>query len=562
MSKQLTSAAYDKIVHKLFNERTTIAQKIAAGCARYLGIITDFIRGNDPAEYDKINTAIESIYTVNWPNINIDAASPTECVSHWADIFDELNTLDNNVATAVGILTTTEYLRKAIQQTSTTTVNIYQERSHLFALYDTYRAVNYEMIAMQIDQVGIDADIIRGFALNRAKFNQITAHIMRGVIQDSANDSATIWQLQSRIEDLKDTTLVSGRQTAVPAIMSRFGLVPITRPMNGRSMLEFLGIVDEGDGFDISIEKAVSNNACGAVLVYMGLFNTTQLDFNLSGLIDAEYVLEHDLKTISGTGLTKKVIERLSTINRLKKDVPGTPPRIKICGENRVQYWVIQQLITGDDPLYRLLGHGYICDKPVAVYAPMIAGFLRGYTSRPEDYNEIHADVILSSIYDSEIKTILSAYMVTKLQSPSSDIIRAKIIDQMVEKFINDHRERPMTAKNIRSRAVDVDFISNLLVSVLMPNPTKNYTERVLTAVAKVDSITNVFIHELEKRWMSAVIPDRTFRDYTGFNLIEQIRGIFTNTAGAAIDELERAGTWEFLEPSLKEFYFEYKSDR
>lgn len=565
MSKQLTPIAYDKIVRGLFDSRVSLAHKIAAGCVRYLGTIADFIRGSDPAEYTRINTAIEQIYGISWKPFDVSGESPIGCVGHWADVFDQLNALDNNIAAAITVLTTAEYLRKAIQQTSTTAVNIYQERSYILAMYDTYRTTHqYDDVAKQIDKVGIYADTLRQFAVSRDKFNQITAHIMKEVISSTA-DSATIWKLQSRIEELKNNVLGSTRSADTPLSLAHYGLVPVSRPMKVDALASFLGIdpATTPDDLDKSLEKATGTSSHGAIMIYLGLFNAAQLEFNLSGLIDNDYVVANDLKTITGSGLTKKVIQRLSTINRLPRDLPGTVPISKLYGgSERSQYWIIQQIITGPDALYRMMGFGYLAAEPTPVYAPMITGLLRGCTSRPEDYNEIHTDAILSGIYDSEIKTILSAYTVAKLQSPSSDLIRSKILDSIVDNFIDDHKKRPMTMKTVRTRAVDAPFIVELLITILMPNPTKNYTERVLTAVAKVDTVTNVFMNELEKRWMNAIIPDRLFREYTGANLIEQLRGICINTVTAAINELERAGTWASLEPSLKEFYFEYKSDR
>lgn len=568
MSKQLSTTAYTTILRTVFDKRATVAQKIAASCSRYLGTISDFVRGTDPAEYDRINNAIKYAYDVKW--VEPTSEEPIRCLEHWADMFDILDELDNNVAIAVEILTNSEYLRKSIQQTSTATVNVYQERSQILALYDKYRADTCESVVAKIDKIGISADIIRQFAISRSKFNRITAHIMRDAIAETT-DSKVVWELQSRVENLKNDILGSTREP-LPMIVSRYGLVPITRVMSTSHMCEFLGIVkttpddnssaDMSDtDFDTMVEHAVANTPHGALVIYLGLYNSTQLEYNLSGLIDAEYVISHELKTNSGTGLTKKVIERMATINRLPRDIP-TQPSISVHGRGRSSYWVIQRIIGGEESLYRMLGFGYFVDTPSVVYAPMITGLLNGRTTRPADYNEIHTDVILSTVYDSEIKTILSSYTVSKLQSPSSDLIRSKIMDKMTDNFLTSHASRQLTAKTIRTRAVDREFIGELLIEILMPNPTKNYTERIITAVAKIDTVSNVFINELEKRWMSAAIPDRIFREYRGDNLVEQLRGIFTNTTGSAIDELERTGTWASLEPTLKEFYFEYKSDR
>lgn len=340
------------------------------------------------------------------------------------------------------------------------------------------------------------------------------------------------------IEKQKDAVLGAVRHKlpfpGVQALTSRASLIPKSAGVPISTI-----VADDGGWAKLATE--------GPGIIVINASVGTPLEFNLRGLIDAEFIAEHSLKTSPFTGINKKVLERFNTVYTIPGP-PSTAPPVQIFPGNAGS-WRVFQLLTAE-----------ICRE---MRFADVGGLVEGLNGRAHAYNKIQSDIILERCYDPRAGPIIAEYENFKALTTSSEVVRAAILSKLSEKFRAELAARGnVNAFTVGDIATNGETISTVLVEILI-NSTglrgRTTPEHILTYLSKFDGVVRAFTKELEKRWAKAGIAPGTFRDYRGDKLIDHLTSAYESAVVAALQELDKTNAWSEYDLTVKEYFLEKK---
>ncbi len=525
---------------KLLVKRLQLVQSIGHRAIEYFKLIQDIVMSINPTQYKQAMVAAEALQTIN----NEPSRTIEHSIAATMDIYQSLGAIDMNIHSIIEVVLNETYSQLVVYNMSATySLNIQQLRNTIHSLQEQYldMSAQDDPLILNAALEGQSPDELFAFIMaNDEVINKFTIRLLGHLITTISGEKRR--QIELIVEKQKDYILGSIRvdvaSGGIQGMMVRYGLRPITPSMTPNEVFAHFG-KPAGRSFADLV-------APGVGVVEINMATPSPVEFSLAGLIDLDYIVKNDFKTNPLSGLTKKIIDRFSTATLLPRGKSsihrGGTKAIHGAGPS----WIVLQSINGD--LWRVVG-----DK---VPSSMISGLLHGVSTRPHQYNLAQTPKILCKCHNKRANMLLGEYEALKLTPPSSEPIRAAVLDKLTDAF--DKRAPGLrTMAAVKAAAVDKTVISEVLLEVLGAGDNtqgKGGGEYLITHISKYDGIIYDFVKKLERQWMNVNLQDRVFTENTPTEIQRQVRNVFIETTRAAIDELEQARSWTDYDISLKEF--------
>ncbi len=541
-------------ITKMLTARMQHIETFTRKVADYMHLAKDIITGINPGEYKILVADLDTLHTMPVEVLAIDWK--VDNIIHLAvDCYQRLTTLDACARRAMQVMENETYAKLIIYNMSSTYVtNVYQMRNDAAAAHEKYLSVSVsddeEIFKVILAAIPAVDDMYMYVVNNEHIINKFTMKMISQIIVKGSNEKRRRAELI--IENQKDIVLSASRAdtrkfAGVQGAIGRYNLLPVTKSMPVAQLFASIGAPYDPK---VPLEDNFTALAKQIGVLTLNKATPSAVEFNLSGLINADFVAENNLKTNPLAGLNKKIIERFSTATLLPR---GGPPDI-VRQYGKGDKWYVFESINGE--LWRLMG---VSGEKI-VPADMIAGLLRGVTTRPHKYNSLQVGTILSKCFDSRAGAILSSYSELQVSTQSSESIRAQILDKLTKNFEAKLTRSFKTAAEVKSAAVDHAAISETLLDVLTHSTGghgKGAAEYLITYIAKFDGIIYDFIKKLERQWGAVTLSNRIFTEYPVQELGAMLVDVFRATTSAAINELDQTRVWTDYDISLKEFFLE-----
>ncbi len=534
----------------LIHNRLKYIRVISDKSSKYIELIKEIIVGINPSEYETIITSLQKLReTITWID-NIKTISND--LNQISQLYDNFIVIDKIIRIVLDLFANETYSKMAVYNMSSTyTTNIRHEKNNILLAYEKYldMAVTDDEEIFNIVAKKSNTDKMFMYAIeHETTINKFTIRLIKEIIGLVSGEKRK--RLELMVETQKDlllkTTHIIPPFAGAQGVVVRYGL---------RSCSDSVSIEMIFDSFDlkyntnISIDenwKLLSIKGPGLIIINKSI--GTPIEFNLDGLIDLDYVTKRDLKTNPASGLTKKIIERFTTIKSLADNqVQNIDQAVKKYPGNGA--WLIFETINGTD--WRQLSQ----------HNNQITGLFKGLSSRPTEYNRIHSETIIKNCFDRNAQMYIDEYTANKKLTTSSEPVRAAILDRITRNYKNLNI-LPTNASQFKQNVIDKEALTEILLDILTHTTGiygKGSAEYMLTYIAKFDNIIHTFIKELERRWSIEKIPDRLFSEYSEKQLKNELDTIFIKVTTDSIDELDRSGIWTDYDMSVKDFFLERK---
>lgn len=528
--------------------------------SQYLDVIKNIIASINPDQYRETQSNMKSIsnFADSIAAIKWDGARDN-ILNIAASLYQDFISIDEKVQQLISVVEDERYSKLIIYNMSSTyTANLYQMRNDILLLYEKYQEsilLADESIFSIIFALPFAADELFTFIVEHEHLiNKFTIKMIANVI--SVTTPGKRRRLELIVEKQKDLILGAGRidlsaEVGIQSMLVRYNLRPTTKSLTLDKLFAKVGAEYSSSSSLDENFTALSQSGVGVIAINKS--TPSPVEFDLSGLIDDTYITANDLKTNPLSGLTKKIIDRFSTAILLPRGRAAA--RIAKYSGSEDKWWIFES-INGD--LWRIMGlSGDV--QPVA--ASHIVGLLSGVSTRPHQYNIAQESIILSKCFNPLSQLVLAEYEDMKVSLPSSEPIRAAILDKLSQTFeAKISVDMPNSAANVRHVAVDKYVINETLLDILTHSTGvhgKGSAEYLITYMAKFDGIIYDFVKKLERQWGAINIPERIFKELRREELKSELMTIFKGVTRAAIVELDQTNTWTDYDMSLKEFVLE-----
>jgi len=527
-------------------------------CIVYFNIVKEYVKGKDPAEYKRVEDALGQVREIINRIIATDIdGDPAESLFRIYDDFKQLNYYMNFLLSFNG---NDHYTKSALLSKSTTyTTNIHNVKHIARQMYDLYVAASVAEDNLIFDYC---YDKINPGKQNTEKLvrwlvdkniNKFTINMMGKLIKDSRGDSTR--KLELIIERQIDLLLAADRRDisqyhGTQGILVRYGLVPgISMPLE--ALFAQIRAADITAPYDATKTPEENISAIKYGVIYMNHSSSSAIEFNLNGLIDEEYIIKNDLKTNPQSGLTKKILNRFTTMARLASGTTAKKTQIF----NRGPKYIC--IDTINEQSYRLL----MQRGSISIDDSGIRGILGGLTLRPSRYHQIVYEKIKDVCFDKHADFILQKYKDDTLVRESAYRIKSKIMDAFFLWFHNAETHISSFAE-LKRVCTDEKLLSEITLDALvfvLNIDVKTTREFMLTYIVIFNGIIHDFVKEVERRWLEMTSAERIFRENSGMELKKIMREIAGRELEAAIDELEKRKRWSDYEVGLKEYFLKQK---
>jgi hypothetical protein len=528
--------------------------------AQYLDIVKNIVMSINPKQHGDTMTNMEYLgkKVAEIEHIKWDIA-PTAILAAAASLYQDFIDVDTRIQQLISVVENETYSKLIIYNMSSTyTTNIYHMRNGISLTHEKYlEAVlaDDESIFSIIFALPYSPDELFSFIVEHDHLiNKFTIKMIGITIATTTPERRR--RLELIIEEQKDLVLGSRRidlsgAAGIQGMMVRYNLRPLTRSLVPAALFAF---AEAEYNPDVSLdENFVAMAGRGPGVIAINKSTPSPVEFDLSGLIDDKYIMANDLKTNPLSGLTKKIIDRFSTAVLLQRGARAAAVR-RYQGREHDKWWIFES-INGD--LWRVMGR----DGDHLIPSSAIQGLLKGVTTRPHQYSSAQESVILSKYLDPLSQLVLTEYEDMKVSPPSSEPIRAAILDRLSTDFeAKISADPPTTAAAARRAAVDRHVINEVLLDILTHSTGvhgKGSAEYLITYIAKFDSIIYDFIKKLERQWGSINLPERVFKELGRAELKSELMTVFRGVTRAVVNELDQSNTWTDYDLSLKEFVLE-----
>lgn len=549
----------EKIIQSLLKTRCNHIKNILSNAATYIDIIREIIMSINPIEFKRINAALTLLRDaiVHIPATDFIADKTYDIYTVTMDLYSKFALVDSALREILSMFENETYLTLAIHNMSSSyVVNLRRMNSVVTGEYEKYLNASVrddDIIFDYVFKMPHTKDDLYDFATkNEIIVNKFTVKFVGVAIKEV--EGSRKHKLEDMIEKQKDIIfdvdrLIMSNYSGAQASVVRYNLLPATPSM---SLTELFALFDLEYKSSMSLAQnweKLANKGSG--IIALTNCTKTPVEFNMDGLINSEYVTTNQLNTPPLSGLTKKIIQRFNTVKRLEGGSHASE-YIATYPSHR-ETWYVMETLNGIH--WRQLAYKGETKIPKDV----ITGLYVGITTRPDQYNLAQSDEILKKCFDAKSQLTLDAYTRKISAQPSSEPIRAKILDQMT-RYFEPSAGFIKTTSGVKSAAVDIDRITSIINTVLAyPKSIGRATEHgasesMITYFIKMNDINNTFVKELNRRWTAEIIDERLFKDYSGPELKKHIMTVFTSVTKAAIDELDNSKLWTGYDQTLKEF--------
>lgn len=428
----------------------------------------------------------------------------------------------------------------------------------------------------------LDEKYIRMYLYNRSKSDNVNLYVVRNDIiknLDKAND--TLYNYNNKLFDLAKSNEISTIMTFIfsqhnktslerALINYAVGIVSpeqkvILRNLINREISDLLKITDinmrDYDSAQLSMQRHLSSASmtinelfekhgwlyddslsleqnCEAQPVCIVLLqrgSKSPLEFNIRGLVDTDYIMQHNLNMPPTNRLSEQIIKRFTTIRELgvSKTMPDKP---KIFNEGKSAAFVFESL-------------NGILWRETENYNPLT---LR---SRAQSYNRHIEQKILNKCFNPQANLLIGMYMDRKTQPISAEMAKDGIISAMKEYFDTLVPAKP-THKQISALNVNNTELTKIMVNVVgnlykIPSRKREY---IPTFVSKFEATYLRVWQTLEKALISLRVKERTFFEHSDKEIREKIIEELVRALKLALEEMDKNKEWSEIDESFKLF--------
>ena len=351
------------MLSKLMNHVEVVVRR----ASHFVSGMKDIISSMNPVEYKDTLADIEYLKTVmsTIPGMIIGG---TDIAEQAMRLYIELDRVDLAMERVIGVVNNPTYER--LSRTSASQSIIVDSQLNRDAARRAHSAYTIERVQDDTIITGYITDIIlaattRGdttythifefIMANADTVNKFTVKLISRVITLLADDQRR--QLELLVEKQKDevvgATRVNITSSGVTGVVVRYGLLPASSIMTLGSLLKSLNA-------DAPVELEAASayfNAAGIGIIVINISNSSPVNYDLHGLIDAKYIAEHKLTANRLTGLNKIVLAKYETAVMMQGVSNDKPTAIY--GDVTLPHWYVLETIAPD--AWRALG----CAVPV-----------------------------------------------------------------------------------------------------------------------------------------------------------------------------------------------------
>jgi hypothetical protein len=553
--------------------------------------------------------------------LHLRLQSPAPLAAHsvpeYAKIWDKFGAVESALRRCNDILNSEFYIRTAIYSISQTSAN---EMKHTqsrmrdqFEKYESLSSAERGAIRRALAGITVSADEIRSMPVN--KFTIILIEQTIGLHP----------QLAPIVESQKDRVLGARRVRLDARGVETFevlrGLVPATEMMpadrlvqtvlenaaNGNNAhrpqrtqrprksktdgggavggaapalagLAYCAAVGAADGAN-EVANALSATVAHAPrgLKFILFTGGTQscMEFDVRGLISAEYIAKNSLTLDPKNGLNKNFIRRFYTARRLGAGTASD--RVRMFAAEGVPSHAAANVPSGAGRLCARAaasggGDAQIPDTVYGVYVvetfdgknarvisrgPQLAPVdLRiSVTTRPQAYARASWDIVSAKYYDPLAPSTISDYE-TADRGTSSFATKSAIVAEFVRQL---DAQSPTTREKYRALLTGRDSVYAIVHNVILsqvPKINKRNGELMLSYLSKIDGVCEVFSLELANMY-DAVGDTEIEKIFASEDAGRKIADLTRQIVTSAADAIDTDGMWTAHGTSLKEYFMQ-----
>lgn len=497
---------------------------------------------------------------------NINALAPSFKVVDelivYGDTLSEYYRKFRDTINTIGAITNNNmYAKFMIEKYSTTSNTPSDDLQQLVSKINKYSAdildaehkIHESLIRLLIDEnIKIEPQKIAATILSKyadKHISQITLIIIRQII--SKVDEKTYRALHALIEREKDRIFGAKRITidetysSIQRVLTRAKLVPMS------GFMEFADLVHKLDISSASIEQlTVSKSAC---IIIWYKCDYTSIEYDLRGLIDREYIIENDLLLDQSVGINTKVLRKYATMRNAQDVTYGRG--IEVLGNKDLDNAYVLETFNGQT--YRILSQ-----NPPKLEVPVKE--LLSINERAMLYNEELERVILEKCFVGDVSRIMKNYKDEKQKLPQTSLlfnqVKDRYIDAMRPVLVQFKPKNSKAVRDILFDAPQLDIVIDSLFAALFGrfefDSVNNFNyENFISNTHKFHGLAEIYIIKFRKMWSSIKIPNDTFKNYSGTELVNKILEYVDDVIVKLHKELERQRTFAEFEINLKQYY-------
>jgi hypothetical protein len=529
---------------------------------KYLKYIVSQLEKDDPQRLININKELQRYKDVAKQLLSYEAALDT--IEQVLDLYSVIDPIENNSGPLVEVLSKESYYKTITgKMSSTYNIDVDKTRESAMNAWDKYRDALFEADNIILDAIvkKIGPTEIATLMTKKYEHSRIVLHVLR-LVAPSAPD-AVKKKIQIFTEKSKDSILGSKRHPElynsslfpIQAHTYRYGLVPSTQFITVGEIFTLLGKTYDPEKHRDANIKGLAAGQDGVVV--MKNIVGTAMAFEMRGLIDHKYMTENDLSTSISEGLNNKVLKRFNTTMFVggPQNTPPAPYHYRNVPVGAERIFVFE---TFDGYKYRLLSE--TSDK-YYVGRDSVNGYIYGANDRPQKYNEIISNVIMSECVTRTTEEVVTRYeslepthnvIMTAGMTKDTSIVRVGIHDKLMA-HINIAKKPPKNEEEAFSLYRDmIHYAPIVLGEVLTPGIG---TEERITYLAKIDDIERKLYRELLSRFRGKDFAPTVFEHKVEADIVTHTTQSFSNSIDDALNDMESNGVWALYDASLKELY-------
>jgi len=284
------SRALDDIINMVMS-RFSHARDMASTASKYIALISDIIRGLDPAA---LTAALGAVSCAEGsPTIDPTVGDPSsrDVAVALAALYDKIAATDRALDILRAVFANNTWSKLAMYNKSSTYVlDVHKLRATAITAHNQYLSADDDAVFVAARALMVEPPV--AFALEReSQINKFTIWLFGWSLSTASGSAAR--RIQAAIERCKDNMLGS-------ALVAPMDVLTRLRPTS-------VSGGDPGGGVRIS-------NVTGS-----------PMEFDMRGLIDPVYIEENGFKTSPLSGLTNQVLKRFNTVRRLGEGTPSDP---------------------------------------------------------------------------------------------------------------------------------------------------------------------------------------------------------------------------------------------
>lgn len=505
--------------------------QIILNCDTYVEVQGDKIRSYNPDDYVYITTSLVTIKN-QIKTMNEFDISKTDYGS-FIRLFDLFGNLDYLISKVLSIMSYQKYVNLTRLRMSTTFNNdpvrlIEQINDTLIKLYkkiEQYDMDTINTILSRIDVTNTTAiDDIYDEIINSSSNKLVNAIIVK-ILKHLSNEKQR--RLTNKVEIQKDKSIGSTRfkltHDGIQSQMWSMNLIP----------------------------GAICEQVPNQSVIKINKSSSSPIDFNVSGLIDQEYIAKHQLNTLSLTCIDEVIVRRFATTitQEITNEQPST---VEIITPESETFTVVD---TINGKIWRYLTY----NGNILIHRSMLNTLLIGITTRPTNYNKYLEDVIIENYFDPKSELTKEQFKKSSQHRISPGSIKTKLIEALVTWFKEELRIRkPSTIKEVKQ--IDLAQHARVILDYLTgENASKQRSaEFTLTYLMQYDAILTTLSKDIKFKWNITHLPTNLFKEYTTTiaysYIVDTIITLITNIT----NEMDKNKAWTSTGYSLKEYYLEY----